>query len=159
MLPTVIIIVVTVVILAIIFLPRHKEKLSDYKEKEYHPSGHEWVFNGLLYIDNPPERPSVFKEYEGDIQLITKKGFVQLDICLADDVKESDIGLYYVDACIHDNSAITIEKDGRCLATVVSPQPKLCASIAEKGGVAQAYCFIAWQPERKEYYGSVCICK
>ena len=152
----IILVVFTIIILGVIFLPRRKDKESDYKEEEYKPSGKKWVFNGLLHIDNPPEDPSVFTEYEGEIKLITKKGYVQYEIAIADSVSDDDLGLYYVEVCITDNY-LSVQKEHKEIARISSPQPKLSASVAERGGEVPAYAFIARQPGTGTLYGAVCV--
>ena len=152
----IILIVFTVIILGVIFLPRRKDKESDFKEEEYKPSGKKWVFNGLLHIDNPPEDPSVFTQYEGEIKLITKKGFVQYEMTPDKAIGEEALGLYYVEVRTAENY-LSIQKDKKEIAKISSPQPKLSASVAERGGVVPAYCFMARRPDAGTLYGAVCI--
>ena len=152
----VILVVFTIIIIGIIFLPRRKDKDSDYKEEKYKPSGKKWVFNGLLHIDNPPEDPSVFTQYEGEIKLITKKGFVQYEITLPKSVNDEALGMYYVEVLAKDGY-LSIQKDRKEIARISSPQPKLSASVAERGGVVPAYCFVARRPDTGDYYGAVCV--
>lgn len=152
----IILVVFTVIILGIIFLPRRKDKDSDYKEEEYKPSGKKWVFNGLLHIDNPPEDPSVFTQYEGEIKLITKKGFVQYEMTPVEEIGNDALGLYYVDVRTVGNH-LSVQKDNKEIAQITSSQPKLSASVAERGGEVPAYCFIARRPDTETLYGAVCV--
>ena len=152
----IILVVFTIIILGVIFLPRRKNNESDYKEEEYKPSGKKWVFNGLLHIDNPPEDISVFTEYEGEIKLITKKGYVQYEMDIAKSVDDDDLGLYYVEVCTADNY-LSVKKENKEIARISSSQPKLSASVAERGGAVPAYCFIARRPDTGTWYGAVCV--
>lgn len=152
----IILVVFTIILLGVVFLPRRKDKDSDYKEEEYKPSGKKWVFNGLLHIDNPPEYHSVFTQYEGEIKLITKKGFVQYEMTPVESIGNDDLGLYYVDVVIVDNH-LSVQKDNKEIAQIASSQPKLSASVAERGGVVPAYCFVARRPNSGDLYGAVCI--
>lgn len=152
----IILVVFTIIILGVIFLPHRKDKESDYKEEEYKPSGKKWVFNGLLHIDNPPEDPSVFMQYEGEIKLITKKGYVQLEMPPDQSLDDDVLGLYFVEVCAVDNY-LSVQKDNKEIARISSPQPKLSASIAERGGTVPAYCFMARRPDTDSLYGAVCI--
>ena len=152
----IILVVFTIIILGIIFLPRRKDKESDYKEEEYKPSGKKWVFNGLLHIDNPPEDPTVFTQYEGEIKLITKKGFVQYEMTPVESLDDDALGLYFVEVRTADNH-LFVQKDNKEIARITSPQPKLLASVAERGGVVPAYGFIARRPDTEKLYGAVCV--
>lgn len=152
----IILVVFTIIILGVIFLPRRKDKESDYKEEEYKPSGKKWIFNGLLHIDNPPEDPSVFTEYEGEIKLITKKGYVQYEMDIVNSIGDDDLGLYYVEVCAAD-SHLSVQKEHKEIARISSPQPKLLASVAERGWEVPAYAFIARRPDTGAMYGAVCV--
>ncbi len=151
----IILVVITVVILGFVFWPRRKEHPTDYKEEEYKPSGKKWVFNGLLYIDNPPEDSMVFSEYEGEIKLITKKGYVQYEMTPLNTLGDDILGMYYVDV-IKEDGFLSIQRNKCEIAKMTSPPPKLAASVAERRGEVPAYCFVARHPD-KTLYGAICI--
>ncbi|MBO4820702.1 MAG: hypothetical protein J5548_04470 [Prevotella sp.] len=138
-----------VIILAAIFLRRHDDSKSDYKEQPFVHSGKKWVFNGILDIDHPPLEASVFTEYEGELQLMVKKGYVHYDISLLGSVDaEEHLGLFKAEALAKPDGSIVLLVSGAPFATLSKKQPALHQKIMDNGGGVPAYGFIAKQNDR-----------
>ena len=103
----IIIIAAIVIILGIIFLRRRGETPSDYVEPRFEHSGKQWVFNGILDIDHPPLDDTPFTDYEGDLQLMVKKGYRHLELEVeASSAKRPPLGLFKGAARIQDDDII-----------------------------------------------------
>lgn len=154
---TITIIAVIVLILAVIFLRRHDDSKSDYVEQPFVHSGKEWVFNGILDIDHPPLDSSVFTDYDGELQLMVKKGYVHHDITLLDTVNPNDhLGLFQAEALAEAEESITLFLSGQPFAVLAKKQPSLHQKITKQGGTVPAYGFIAKQNDR--IIAEACIC-
>ena len=154
---TIVIIAVIVIILAAIFLRRHDDSKSDYKEQPFVHSGKKWVFNGILDIDHPPMESSVFTDYEGELQLMVRKGYVHHDITLLEGIDADDhLGLFQAEAKATSNGDITLCVSGNPFAILTKQQPSLHQKITKSGGIVPAYGFIAKQNDR--IVAEACIC-
>lgn len=143
---TIAIIAAIVIILAVIFLRRHDDSKSDYVEQPFVHSGKKWVFNGILDIDHPPMENSVFTDYEGELQLMVKKGYVHHDLALFNDVDADDyLGLFKAEAQATPNGDIILLVMGQSIAILSKRQPSLHQTIKKNGGIVPAYGFIAKQ--------------
>ena len=146
---TIAIIAVIIVVLAAIFLRRHDDSKSDYKEQPFVHSGKKWVFNGILDIDHPPMEPAVFIDYDGELQLMVKKGYVHHDITLLNDIDAEDyLGLFQAEAQAISDGDITLLFSGKPIANLSKKQPSLHKKITKSGGNVPAYGFIAIQKGR-----------
>ena len=148
------IIAVIIVVLALIFL-RHDDSKSDYKEQPFKHSGKKWVFNGILDIDCPPADMTPFTDYEGEIQLMVKKGFVHYDL-IVEDQKELDdkLGLFRGIACI-EGGRIVIRQGNTTLGHLPAGLASLEEQIRKSANETEAYGYIA--SRKGEVFGEVCI--
>lgn len=154
---TIVIIAVIVLILAAIFLRRNDDSKSDYIEQPFVHSGKKWVFNGILDIDHPPVDSSVFTDYEGELQLMVKKGYVHYDIKLIDGMDAEDyLGLFRAEAQANPDGSISLLVSGKPIATLSKQLPALHQKIIKNGGAVPAYGFIAKQDDR--IIAEACIC-
>lgn len=143
------IIAAIVVILAAIFLRRRDDSKSDYVEQPFVHSGKKWVFNGILDVDHPPMDASVFTDYEGELQLMVKKGYVHHDISLLDNEDADEhLGLFQAEAQATLDGGISLLVAGRPFAVLAKRQPSLHQIITQHGGSVPAYGFIAKQNRR-----------
>ena len=151
----IIIIAVIIVILAILFLRKGNERPSDYEEPVYKASGHQWVFNGILDIDCPPADMTPFMDYEGDIQLMVKKGFVHYDL-IVDNHKEirDKLGLFHATACV-EGERIVIRQEDAVLGCLPSGLNSLQESISQSDNEKEAYGYIA--RKNGNLFGEVCV--
>lgn len=153
----IIIIAVIVIILAFIFLRKREEKPSDYEDPVYKASGHQWVFNGILDIDCPPADMTPFTDYEGDIQLMVKKGFVHYDLIIEDqDQLKDKLGLFRATAGI-EGERIVVRQGSRVLGYLPSGLSALEEQIRKSSNDTEAYGFIA--SRKGEIFGEVCVRK
>ena len=151
----IIIISAIVIILAFVFLRKHDDSQSDYKEPEFKHSGKQWVFNGILDIDHPPLDQTPFKDYEGALQLMVKKGYLHYSLELMQPV-QCQPGLYRGQVKLEEDKIVVLFDNLK--VGYISSNPKtLAESINQKGGVADAYGFIATKDG--EFLGEVCIQK
>ena len=154
---TIAIIIVIVIILAAIFLRRHDDSKSDYVEQPFVHSGKEWVFNGILDIDHPPMESSVFTDYEGELQLMVKKGYVHHDITMLDGLDANDhLGLFQAEAQANQDGNITLFVSGQPFAVLAKKQPALHQKITQQGGTVPAYGFIA--KHNDHIVAEACVC-
>ena len=153
----IIIIVAVVVILALIFLRKHNDADSDYKEPEFRHSGHKWVFNGILDIDNPPADDTPFTSYEGEIQLTVKKGFMhyEMEPNTAVDLKPH-LGLFWAKVVAGD-SGVDVVKDGCTIGKLHGAQEQLRQMLATTQVPLEAYAFLAQRGDN--VVGEVCVRK
>ena len=149
----IIIIAAIVIILALIFLRRHDDSKSDYVEPHFEHSGKQWVFNGILDIDHPPMDDTPFIDYDGEIQLMVKKGFRHLQL-LVDASEQPTPGLFRGEARIQGDDII-ICSGSKILGKLPKGQTSLQQSIRRQGSSAEAYGFIACKD--KTYQGEVCV--
>ena len=153
----IIIIAVIVIILAFIFLRKREEKPSDYEDPVYKASGHQWVFNGILDIDCPPADMTPFTDYEGDIQLMVKKGFVHYDLMVEDqDQLKDKLGLFRGTAGI-EGGRIVIRQGSTVLGCLPSGLSALEEQIRRSSNGTEAYGFIA--SRKGDIFGEVCVRK
>ena len=153
----IIIIAAIVVVLAILFLRKGKEQPTDYEEPVYKASGHQWVFNGILDIDCPPADMTPFTDYEGEIQLMVKKGFVHYDLIVEDQKELGDkLGLFRGIACI-EGGRIVIRQGNTTLGHLPAGLASLEEQIRNSANETEAYGYIA--SRKGEVFGEVCIRK
>lgn len=148
---------VIIVVLALVFLRRHDDSKSDYKEEPFVHSGKKWVFNGILDIDHPPMEPSVFTDYEGKMELMVKKDHIHHVITLLPDIKpENHLGMFKAVAALEPDGNVILSVDGLPFAKLTYKQEILNRKISLMGGKTSAYGFVALR------YGDVtaeaCIC-
>ena len=152
-----IIIAIIVIILAILFLRKHDDSKSDYKEPEFKHSGRKWVFNGILDIDNPPQEKDIFTQYPQRMELMVKKGFLHYSINVNSGIDEKFLGLWRAEATIDSQQHIVISVDGTNVATLPDGQNALAKAIRENNGKCEAYIFIAKLDD--SIYGEACVKK
>lgn len=137
------IIVVIIVVLSLIFLRRHDDSKSDYKEQPFKHSGKKWVFNGILDIDHPVEDPSVFNDYEGELQLMVKKGYAHYDMKLLPNVQPKEhLGLFQAVAKVNGEDIILFIGD-MPFAKLPTGLASLRKRVEQNGGTSDAYGFVA----------------
>lgn len=159
-LEVIIISLIVAIILVVVFWKRKGEQeVSDYVEPSYHPSGKQWVFNGILDIENPPEDSQCLVDYPERIQLMTRKGFMLFEMLVNQDVLSlEDVGLYEVRIIQHDASVGVAHADkiiGRLAQT-----PSWLSNRMDKNENVKAYAFIASRKTKEgkdNFYGDVCI--
>lgn len=153
----IIIIAVIVIILAFLFLRKKEEVPSDYEDPVYKASGHQWVFNGILDIDCPPADMTPFTDYEGEIQLMVKKGFVHYDLIVADSDQVKDkVGLFRAAASL-EGGRIVVRQGSTVLGYLPSGLSALEEQIRKSSNGTEAYGFIA--NRKGELFGEVCVRK
>ena len=150
-----IIIAAIVIVLAAVFARKHDDSHSDYVEPTFRHSGKKWVFNGILDIDAPPEQNEIFVDYDGEYQLMTKKGFVHYDLVLYENAKHH-LGMFQASAIASNDGKIDIIVDNQAIASLPKGTSELHKKISNKGGKAKAYGFIA--SRNNELFGEVCVC-
>ena len=151
----IIIIAAIVIILGIIFLRRRGETPSDYVEPRFEHSGKQWVFNGILDIDHPPLNDTPFTDYEGDLQLMVKKGYRHLELEVeASSAKRPPLGLFKGAARIQDDDIIVCT-GSQTIGRLPKGQTSLRQAIERQGGTAEAYGFLAEKDGK--CFGEVCI--
>lgn len=152
----IIIIAVIVIILAILFLRKRDEQPSDYVPPTYKASGRQWVFNGILDIDSPPSDLRPFTDYEGEIQLMVKKGFLHYDLVIEDPEQVKDkVGLFRAIACL-EGGRIVIRHDTTVLGYLPSGLTVLEEHVRNTHQT-EAYGFIARHHDA--FFGEVCVRK
>lgn len=156
----IIISLIVAIILVVVFWKRKGEQeVSDYVEPSYHPSGKQWVFNGILDIENPPADSQCLVDYPERIQLMTRKGFMLFEMQVNQDTLSlDDVGLYEVRIIQHDASVAVAHKEkiiGRLAQT-----PSWLSNRMDKNENVKAYAFIASRKTKEgkdNFYGDVCI--
>ena len=138
------IIVVIIVVLSLIFLRRHDDSKSDYKEQPFKHSGKKWVFNGILDIDHPVDDPTVFNDdYEGELQLMVKKGYAHYDVTLLSGIQpEKYLGFFKAVAKVN-GEEIVLFVDGAPFARLPKGLASLRQKVEQNGGTSDAYGFVA----------------
>ncbi len=153
---------IVAVILGVVFWRRKGgEEVSDFVEPSYHPSGKQWVFNGILDIENPPKDNSCLVGYKGRVQLMTRKGYMLYEMQVdSASLSRDDVGVYEVDVQAGNGSSLSVCHQGRVIGRLDSIPSWLSAKSADMKKV-RAYAFIACQTSQDgdEYYGDVCIGK
>ena len=153
----IVIIAAVVIILALIFLRKHNDADSDYKEPVFRHSGHQWVFNGILDIDNPPADDTPFTSYEGDIQLTVKKGFMHYEMMPNTSVDlQPHLGLFWAKVVAGDNG-VDVVKDGIVLGRLKGSQEQLRQMLAATQKPVEAYAFLAKHGD--DIVGEACVRK
>lgn len=137
------IIAVIIVVLALIFLRRHDDSKSDYKEQPFKHSDKKWVFNGILDIDHPVNDPSVINDYEGELQLMVKKGYAHYDVTLLPGISpEKHLGLFRAVAKVN-GEEIVLVSEGVPFAKLPAGLVSLRQKVMQGGGETDAYGFVA----------------
>jgi len=153
----IVIIAAVVIILGLIFLRRHDDTKTDYQEPHFEHSGKNWVFNGILDIDHPPLDDSPFNDYEGDLQLMVKKGFMHLDLIVDNSAKQQPpTGLFSGEALV-EGDTIIVRTGHQVLGRLPQGQSTLIQAIHRQSGKSEAYGYIAHKEGK--YFGEVCVRK
>ena len=149
----IIIIALIVGILALLFLRKSDESKWEDVDTGFKHSGHKWVFNGILDIDNPPDDPAALNDYDGKIDIMVKKGYVRYELdVLQKKEMEQYLGLFHAVARPQDD-ALVVECDGHVLGKVMG---KTNEFFRQQESI-DAYGFIARKDDH--YYGDICLKK
>jgi hypothetical protein len=151
---------IVAIILAVVFWKRKgAQEVSDYVEPSYHPSGKQWVFNGILDIENPPADSLCLVDYPERIQLMTRKGFMLFEMQVNQDTLSlDDVGLYEVRILHRDASVAVAHKDK--IIGYLNNTPTWLSHKLNENTIVRAYAFIASRKTKEgkdSFYGDVCI--
>ena len=151
---------IVAIILVVVFWKRKGEQeVSDYVEPSYHPSGKQWVFNGILDIENPPADSQCLVDYPERIQLMTRKRFMLFEMQVNQDALSlDDVGLYEVRIIQHDASVAVAHADK--IIGHLNNTPTWLSRKLDGNKPVRAYAFIASRKTKEgkdSFYGDVCI--
>ena len=156
----IIISLIVAIILTVVFWKRMgAQEVSDYVEPSYHPSGKQWVFNGILDIENPPADSQCLVDYPERIQLMTRKGFMLFEMQVHQDTLSlDDVGLYEV-RIIQQDASVAFAHADKIIGHLNNTPSWLSRKLNENTPV-RAYAFIASRKTKEgkdNFYGDVCI--
>ena len=157
----IIISLIVAIILAVVFWRRKGgQEVSDYVEPSYHPSGKQWVFNGILDIENPPADGRCLVDYPERIQLMTRKGFMLFEMQVSQDALTiDDVGVYDVRIIRQQASSVAVAHADKIIGHLNNIPTWLSRKMDENKTV-RAYAFIASRKTKEgedSFYGDVCI--
>ena len=158
----IIISLIVAIILTVVFWKRKggKEEVSDYVEPSYHPSGKQWVFNGILDIENPPKDRQCLVDYPERIQLMTRKGFMLFERQVSPDtLTTDDVGVYDVRIIRQRDYSVAVAHGDKIIGHLRTTSDWLSRKMDENKQV-RAYAFIASRKTKEGkdcFYGDVCI--